>query len=167
MAGYNGIAKINGVAIGSISKMTGRTKQGVWNISSAPRQENLFKTLIDVDWGSYTQGGNFASFVAVGTTTAAYVSFAVGGHTSGDTYNFTFDKTGVNTDRTIALRISTDVGLVSIIDGADSNISLNTGAVSTSLSASTSNSNIYIGFRKVSPSYTGTLTIDNLVVTRS
>ena len=167
MAGYTGIGKINGVAIGNIAKIGGRAKADVFNISSTPRQTNLYKTLTNVDWGSYTQGVNYASFVAVGTTTAAYVSFGVTGHTSGDTYDFTFDKTGANTDRTIALRISTDANLGTITGGADNNISLSTGAISLSLSASTSNSTIYIGFRKVSPSAIETLTIGNFIVTRS
>jgi hypothetical protein len=167
MAGYKGIGKINGVAIASIAKITGRAKADVWNVSSTPRESNLYDTLTDSGWGSYTQGVNYASFVAVGTTTNAYVTFTISNHTAGDTYNFTFDKTGANTDRTIGLRISTESTLNSIVGGGDSNISLDTGAVSTSLSASSSNTTMYIGFRKVSPSYTGTLTINNFVVTRA
>ena len=167
MAGYTGIGKINGVAIGSIGKITGLVKTNVFDVSTTPRQTNLYKTLTNVDWGSYTQGVNYASFVAVGTTTSAYVSFVVSGHTSGDTYNISYNKTGANVDRTIALRISTDANLGTITGGADENVSLLTGSQTTSLSASTTNSTIYIGFRKVSPSAIETLTIGNFIVTRN
>lgn len=166
MAGYEGISKVNGVAIGNIAKIGGRAKADVFNISSTPRQSNLYKTLTNSGWGSYTQGVNYASFVAVGTTTNAWVTFTVTDHTAGDTYNFTFDKVGLNVDRTLALRISTDSSLATITGGADNNISRSTGAISLSLSASSSNSTIYIGFRKVSPSAIETLTINNFRVTR-
>ena len=45
MAGYEGISKVNGVAIGNIAKIGGRAKADVFNISSTPRQSNLYKTL--------------------------------------------------------------------------------------------------------------------------
>jgi len=167
MAGYTGIGKINGVAIASISKMTGIAKADVWDISSTPRQSNLYQALTDVDWGSYTQGVNYASFVGVGTTTAAYVQFTITDHTAGDTYNFTFVKTGTQGARIFELRVSEVSGLATITGGGGSDVGAQSGSLSTSITASSTNSTLYIGFRKAAPSSTDTLDIGNFRVTRS
>ena len=168
MAGYNGISKINGIAVGNIAKITGRTKADVFNISSTPRESNLYQALINDSWATYTQGVNYASFVAVGDSSgAAEVYFQYDSHSSGDTYNFTFNKTGTTGSRIFELRISEDSGLNSTTGGGSFDVGASTGAVSTSITASSTNSTIYIGFKKTSGTSTDTLTINNFRVTKS
>ena len=168
MAGYVGIGKVNGVAIGNIAKISGRAKADIFNISSAPRQSNIFVVLSnDGNWASYTAGKNYASFVAVGQSGGATVFFAASSHSSGDTYNFTFDKTGTQGGRIFELRVSQLSNLTTTTGGGAFDVGSSDGAVSTSITASSSNTTIYIGFRKVSSASTDTLNISNFRVTKS
>ena len=170
MAEFTGIGKINGVAIGSIGKINDRAIADVFNVASTPRQSNLFQVLSNNGWSSYTLGNNYASFVAVplGTSgTAGEVFFQYDNHSSGDTYNFTFDKTGTTGARIMELRVSEVSSLASITGGGGVDVGSLSGAVSTSISASTTNSTIYIGFRKVNPLNTTDLNIGNFRVTKS
>ena len=167
MAGYTGIGKINGVAISGIGKITGRTKADVWSISSTPRESNLFSVLTNTGWGSFTEGNNYASFVADSTSSGGVVYFQVDNHTSGDTYNFTFDKVGTTASRIFELRISTTASLLSTTGGGSYDAGIVSGSISTSITASSTNTTLYIGFRQVGGTGANTFTINNLVVSRS
>ena len=168
MAVYEGISKVNGVAIGNIAKIGGRAKADVFNVSSTPRQSNLYRVLSnDGNWGSYTAGKNYASFVAVGQSGGSTVFFAYGSHSAGDTYNFTFTKTGTFGARIVELRVSEVDTLLSTTGGGSFDVGSSSGSVSTSITASSSNTTLYIGFRKVSTASTDTLDIGNFIVTKS
>lgn len=165
MAGYSGIGKINGVAIGGIGKINGRTIADVWDVSNTPRQANLFKDLTNSGWDSFTEGNNYASFVAVGTSAGGLAFFAVSNHTSGDTYNFTFDKVGTTGARVFELRISENANLLSTTGGGSYDAGVVSGSISTSITASSTNTTLYIGFRQTGGS--ATFTINNFIVSRS
>ena len=169
MAEYKGIAKISGLDVSSGSyKVNGRLNSDIWDISSAPRQSNLYKTLTNSSWGSYTQGRNYASFVAVGdSSSTAYVLFAITDHTAGDTYDFEFNKTLTQGARIFELRVSEASNLTSISGGGQVDVGALSGSQSTSITASSSNSTMYIGFIKTSTTSTDTLDIGNFRVSRS
>ena len=65
------------------------------------------------------------------------------------------------------VRISEVSSLVTITGGGAVDIGALSGAVSTSITASSTNSTIYIGFRKVNGSNTTNLDIGNFRVTKS
>ena len=166
MAGFPGISKINGVAIANIANINGRAKGDVWEVSSAPRQQNLYKSLTDSSWDSFTLGTNYASFVAVGTSAGGLVYIAVSGHTSGDTYNFKFDKVGTTGARVFELRISENTNLLSTVGGGSFDAGLVSGSQDVNITASSTNTQLYMGFRQTGGSGTNTFTINNLIITR-
>lgn len=168
MAVYEGISKVNGIAIGNIGKITGITKADIWSLSGEQRQASLFRTLTNNNWGDYTPGKNSASFTAKGANgIRGEVYFQYDNHSSGDTYNFSFDKTGTTAIRIFELRISTASDLLNLSGGGITDVGPLSGANSFSITATTSNSTIYIGFLKSSTFSTDTLVIDNLIVTKS
>jgi hypothetical protein len=167
MAGYNGIANINGVAIGNIAKMTGLTKQSVWNIASAPRESNLYQSLTTNAWASFTIGVNYASFVAVGASGSnAEAYFTDTNHSAGDTYNFSFIKTGGFGARNVEVRVATNTSLLDITGGGSTDVGAMTGSQSFSISTTSTNTTMYIGFIGVNV-FSGTLDISNFIVTKS
>ena len=171
MAEYKGITKISGLDVSSASyKVNDRLNSDIWDISSTPRESNLFQVLSQNGWTSYTLGNNYASFLAVpigSVTSAGEVYFLYENYTSGDNYNFTFNKTGTTGARIMEVRISEVSSLVTITGGGAVDIGALSGAVSTSITASSTNSTIYIGFRKVNGSNTTNLDIGNFRVTKS
>ena len=169
MAGYTGIGKINGVAIANIGKLSGKAKADVFDVSSTPRQTNLYKTLTNsAGWLSYTQGVNYASFVAVGQSGSNQtVLFADTNHSAGDTYNFTFNKTGTFGNRIVELRVSQVDTLANTTGGGAFDVGSSSGAVSTSISTTSTNTTMYIGFIKANFASTDTLDIGNFIVTKS
>jgi hypothetical protein len=168
MAGYDGISKINGVAIGNVAKASGVLKANVWSVGGEQRQASLFRALQNSNWASYTAGKNSASFVAVGSSSSrAQVYFQYDNHSSGDTYNFSFTKTGTQGGRIMELRISQNADLLNTSGGGAVDLGTISGSTTQSISASTTNSTIYIGFLKSNTASTETLDIQNLIVTKS
>ena len=93
MAETQGIAKINGVAIANVAKDGGVAKANIWSIGNTQRQASLFRVLLNQNWGSYTAGKNSASFSATGSgSSSAQAYFQYDNHSSGDIYNFSFNK---------------------------------------------------------------------------
>ena len=167
MAGYDGISKINGVAIGNVAKASGVLKANVFSVGGEPRQSNLYKTLTTNAWASFTQGVNYASFVAVGASgTNAQAYFTDTNHSAGDTYNFTFSKTGTFGGRKVEIRVSEIATLQNTSGGGSFDVGSSSGSVSTSISTTSSNTTMYIGFLSVASS-TDTLDISNFIVTKS
>ena len=169
MAGYDGISKITGVAIGNVAKASGVLKTNVFSVGGEPRQSNLYKTLTDSGgWGSYTQGVNYASFIAVGQNGSNQtVLFTDTNHSAGDTYNFTFTKTGTFLNRIVELRVSQVDTLANISGGGAFDVGSSSGSVSTSISTTSTNTTMYIGFIKANFGSTDTLDIGNFIVTKS
>ena len=168
MAQTLGIAKINGVAIANVGKEAGVSKANIWSVAGEQRQASIFRTLTNTNWASYTQGKNSASFVAVGSSSArAQVYFQYDNHSSGDTYNFSFRKTGTQGGRVMELRISENADLLSFTGGGAVDLGALSGSLTQSITASSTNSRIYIGFLKSNSASTDTLDISNLIVTKS
>lgn len=168
MAGYEGISKINGVAIGNVAKASGITKADIWSLSGEQRQASLFRTLTNNGWAAYAPRKNSASFSATGANgSRAEVYFQYDNHSSGDTYNFTFNKSLTQSIRIFELRVSTASNLLNLSGGGITDVGPLSGANSLSITATTSNSTIYIGFLKSNTASTDTLIIDNLIVTKS
>ena len=163
-----GISRISGTIVTNISRVSGSTLASIWSVSGEQRQASLFSTLQNTNWASYTLGSNNASFVAVGSSSSrAQVFFQYDNHSSGDTYDFEFDKTGTTGIRIFEVRISTNPDLFSVSGGGLVDIGAQSGLLKPSITASTTNSTIYIGFYKGNSTSTDTLTIDNLLVTKS
>lgn len=168
MSVTQGIGKINGVAIGNIAKEAGVAKANIWSIGGTQRQTSLFRTLLNSSWASFTQGKNSASFTAVGSSgTNAVVYAQYDGHVSGDSYTFTFNKTGTQPARTFAISVARNTGLD--VDSQRAEISNLSGASTQSISNYTlgTGATIYIGIRKDSASSTDTLDITDLVITKT
>jgi len=162
MSGYAGIGKINGVAIGSVAKFGGVAKASIWSIGGEQREASIFRVLTPNGLGSYTAGKNSGSFVAVAGA-EGQVYFQYDNHSSGDTYNFSYTKTGTVAARKMDIRIATDSVLNANKTAVD--IGALNGAITSSSTYSNAASTIYIGFW-VGVS-AGTLTIDNFIVTKS
>lgn len=168
MAETQGISKISGTIVSNISRVSGSILTNIWSIEQTQRQASLFQTLLNTNWASYSQGANSASFQAVGSSSGrAQVYFQYDNHTSGDTYDFSFIKTGTTGGRIMELRISEDADLVDLTGGGVVDVGALSGSQSLSISASTTNSTIYIGFLKANGASTASLEIQNLIVTKS
>ena len=168
MAGYQGIKSVSGVSIGNIAKVGSVTKANIWSLSGEQREASLFKALQNADWASYTAGKNSASFVAVGQSGArAYVFFQYDGHTSGDSYQFDFIKTGTQSDgRIMSCAAATNTDFTTdarkIAIGTDSGVTTKS-ILNYSQAAS---GTIYLGVIKDNAASTDTLDIANLLITK-
>lgn len=170
MAVAEGISKINGVAIGNITKTGGVTKTNVWSISGEQRQSNLYRALLENgNWAGYTVGKNPQSFRAAaaggGAGTNGQVYFAYNNNTNGSVYTLTFDKTGTQGVRTFSVRINTSADLSTFVSAND--ISTDSGATSKTLTVNNSTALIYIGFFQDSTTTTDSLNIVDFRVTKS
>ena len=168
MSVTQGIGKINGVAIASIAKEAGVAKANIWSIAGSQRQTSLFTTLLNSSWASFTQGKNSASFTAVGSNGSNAVVYAqYDGHVSGDSYTFSFNKTGTQSTKTFAVGVARNTGLD--VDSVRAEISNLSGASTQTISNYTrgTGATIYIGIRKDSASSTDTLDIKDLVITKT
>ena len=166
MAVTQGIAKINGVAIGNVAKTGGVTKANIWSLSGEQRQASLFRTLQNANFGTYTPGKNSASFSATGSgTSRAEAFFQYDNHVAGNQYNFQF-----NLNATIA---GSKIWACSVA----ANSSFTTDVISTAFTTNTTgaknvtsvaynvtNSTIFIGVILTVSSNTSTCDISDLIV---
>jgi len=168
MSGFTGISRINGVTTAALSRLNGRTQPQIFQISNAPLESNLFRLLTPNAWGSFSSDTNYASFVAIASgSSKAQAFFQYDNHITGNTYNFTCNKTGTTGGRNFEFAVATDSTLNNIADGGIVDVGASSGSISGSVTASSTNTTIYIGFRMMSTTSTDTYTIDNFRVTIS
>ena len=168
MSGFTGISRVNGVTTANLSRLNTKTLTSIFSVSDTPRQSNLFQVLSNNSWGTYTLGNNYASFVAVASgSSRAQVFFQYDNHITGNTYNFTCNKTGTTGGRVLEFAVSNDSDLLNITGGGIVDVGASSGSISGSVTPTSTNTTMYIGFRMMSISSTDTFTIDNFRVTIS
>jgi hypothetical protein len=166
MAVTQGIAKINGVAIGNVAKTGGVTKANIWSLSGEQRQASLFRTLQNSGFATYTPGKNSASFSATGSgTSTAQVFFQYDNHVAGNQYNFQFNLNATIAGSKIwACSLSADSSFTTDVVATGFTTNTTGAKTATSIAYNVTNSTIYIGIKLTVSSNTSTCDISDLIV---